>query len=501
MMKFSKLSLLILVLVMCLICSLLVACGEKSNQNDNVDSDVVTEEKEKDYKEFNIEVVKGQNFGEVKATPVGEKDGGTLYEFVVTPKKEGYEVDTFKVGGEKVPYRNGKASCIVDLDTKVEVTYKRKTNEELEKRREKVLEKMKLITGTQFRYDKDYNYSISSKDMKIDSEKLYQGMPYSNVPTLSFDAFLDFTTGKDDKGVYTVGNIMANNEKRFVWGNNCADVVYWAWSMISTTVDSAVSWEFNERYDCVYVGDFVIEDSDFAEETNGLKDTAVICQRNREDVMYEAYALMAKGDGLVFYHGGGHVIMVGEVKVARNKKGEVDGDRSYIKYYEQNAGYSEKNGVNGEKVMSSCGYDVKMTFRSLYSWNYIPITIKELIDEKYTVEKETIKDSVKKSELNASTVTQGVIESNYFISKAKMEITDKNGNVIYDKIRYRDEKTPRSFDMSWFTMNETAQYMSFTVYNDKLDFDSIPAGEYNCKVTVFLATGYSEVVRDFKFTK
>jgi hypothetical protein len=475
--------------IMCLSLCLLASCGDKGDGENKGDGN-------ENVKQYTISLEKQSPFGEVNAEAKKSQDGGTLYEFAVTPKF-GYAVKSFKINGTEFQLKDNKFECILQQDITVSVEYQRKTNEELEARRETVLKKMQQITGTQFKYDRDYDYLISQKDTHIYGGAIYQGMPYANNPTLNYDAFIeDFTTGPDANGVYEVKDVLAYD--KYIWGNNCADVVYWSWATIANSFDNITfSGYFLEKYDLVHVGDYDVLEEEISKDRP--KETIDICKRNGMQKMFEAYAMLMKGDGLMFYHPtGGHVIMAAEVKLARTDDGKIDGERSKLVYYDQNSGYSQKQGINNRTVWSSCAYQGTMTFTQLYTEGYLPITCKELMDESIEIEAETFTDSMTAEQLTKINVLRGFIDFNYYVSKAKLEITDANGNVVYSGIRYRDETKPYRVSMTWFAEKTTPSYANMEIYKP-FSIDELAAGSYHCKVDVYLSTGNVHTVRDFDF--
>ena len=151
--------------------------------------------------------------------------------------------------------------------------------------------------------------------------------------------------------------------------------------------------------------------------------------------------------------------------------------------------------------MSSTENGDKWSFTKLFDEGYLPLTCKELMDESYEIPEETVTDSLKPEQHTLMNVTRGFIESNYYFSKIRMEITDANGNAVFAANRFRDELNPRRVALSWFTQTKGTEYQQMTIYKEALNTDTLAAGSYHCKVTVWLASGNSYVVRDFDFTK
>jgi hypothetical protein len=196
----------------------------------------------------------------------------------------------------------------------------------------------------------------------------------------------------------------------------------------------------------------------------------------------------------------GHAILVKRV-IFGYTDGVIDYNKSYVIFYEQNVSYEEKGNANGIVSLSSCESSATMYFSTLFNLGYIPMTCAELADENCTVEASVVTDTLASTEFDKNSVTQGQITANYYISKVSMEITDSEGNV-QTFTRYRDETNPKSVDMSWFAQTYAVEYADIEIYkNNVLDLESLPSGTTNCKVTVYLGNGHSEVVRDFDFVK
>ena len=500
--------LLVFALVAILSIAVLVGCGGDKTDGETAQTGDVAGQQggnaDANVTKYNVGIAKGSELGKVEASALRSAGEGTVYEFTVTPKA-GYVVKTFKIGGVALEVKENKASCVLKGDAVIEVEYERKASEELEKRRQKVHDEMYLITSTYFQFDRDYDYKITSaKGAKISKDKLYRGMPYSNFPTVPYRMFVeDFTTGPDENGIYQVKNIWAEESSGAIVGNNCADAVYWAWTHISTTLDCVLSGSFSEPNGCVYVGTYKVDEKVDLDDKGGFKKTLEVCEKNGMFTMFDSYALLKKGDALMnATNGAGHIVLVSDVKIVRGSDGKVNGDRSYVVYLDQNSGYSDKPAFNGKQVQSSCSAgDEQWTLTELFNDGYIPVTCKELMDDSTPIEEEWIKDSLDESKLTTLNVLRGYIESNYYFSKIRMEITDANGNTVFAANRYRDELNPKRVALSWFKETNGTEYKDKVIYDSALNMDALASGTYNCKVTVWLASGNSYVARDFQFTK
>lgn len=495
--------------------------------------------------QYKVTVVDSIPLGTLNQIYTGKNGTVTGYKLQITPQ-EGYYVRAMTVNGVGYKVTDNATNVMLSADAELKITYARKTNDELASRRNEVLAKMKLITRTKYKFSETYtNYSISSEklltvyDKRIVEGSLldttiyytYWGMPYSSMPTVSYEAFMkDFVTGQDSNGVNIIGKNLdvshvdaSGTEKLYLYGNNCADVVYWSWATVANTMNCAVSYGFNENFGCVKVGPYTIDAKYYDNKGYFLhadqiaqNPTGNICADNGKQTMFESYALLMPGDALVSYSPyAGHVIMAGEttegngisVYVKRNSDGSIDGENSYIMYNDQNSGYHEAaeqttGSFSRYYTYSSCMWNNKKTFDSLFNECYIPMTCKELLDDEIAVEKTVITESLDPKELDSvEDVTTGSVSANYYVSRIEMVITNKDTGVKSTYIRYMDEKNLQGFDYSVFAYDYYLSYKHVSVYEDVFDANSLVSGNYNCKVTLDVANGTTEVVRDFDFTK
>ncbi len=496
---FGKFAVLLLALIMCFSVCLLASCENGSGDKDGDE----TTDKQNDTPAKNYEVKVESNFplGEVAFEAKSGKDGGTLYEFVVTPKV-GYAVQSFKVDGTEVALADNKAEYVLKQDATVTVEYCRKNSAELQRRQQLVVDKITQYVDTYFKYDKDYTYNLGSREIVLKAGKLHGGLPYTAYSSISPDVFLDFAISKDNKGIYTLSFPMGYDP--FYWGGSCGNASYWAWAAISPTIRFSYSRDMIEQNGVYPVG--VWEYDPTTDIKGGLwQDTVDICNRNTIDVMAEAYAMMNKGDAMQYNSeaGGNHVVTVTEVRVIKNKNGKVNPQNSFIRYSDQHGGYKDRTGHDGTYVYSSCDYNTKLTFAQVFKKGYLPMTCIELLDDSTPIAKAEFKESVEASKLNKRYVTSGYVETNYAITKVVMVITDANGAEVYKATRYGLEHSPARLAYSLFTSNDYKNKYDKVehtgTYNDKLDLTALPTGKLRCVVTAHVSNGESSVVRDFTF--
>ena len=228
------------------------------------------------------------------------------------------------------------------------------------------------------------------------------------------------------------------------------------------------------------------------------RETKRITEHNGPEVMYESYAQVRLGDGVVYWNDGyGHSrVCVSDAVVVRDENGKINPDYSYIEMTEQGVETIDDT----LKTYTSWRHHWKYTFANLYKGYYVPFTIKEFL----TGEFEDIDlQYVDGSSDSRWSLTAGTITCNYSIDSVSMLIADDEGNVVFDhrlfttvcRNTYGDGSTHararapyKSFDMSNFA-SALQQLMAFQ------------QGEsYHATITANLSTGDSIVVNDFGFT-
>ncbi len=254
-----------------------------------------------------------------------------------------------------------------------------------------------------------------------------------------------------------------------MFGNDCADSIYWALSQISAEVnyvltkDAASNMGSNGLYP---VGGYTLAST-----------TADICAANGKDVIYEAYAQTKLGDTLL---GTGHIRLAAEnAYVFRDADGKIDPARSYLLLHEQGMPTKDLN-----KNHSSCQVFGKYTFQQLFANNYVPQTIKA-----YTQGEDKIEVSTTNTATDKSGVCAGTVSSNYRLNNVTVKITDSTGAVVFEKTQF-----PLN--------NNTSNTDSYALSNFQADLNqvSLTAGaEYTYEVFVFVS-GESVSVQSFKFT-
>lgn len=358
-----------------------------------------------------------------------------------------------------------------------------------------------------------YSFKVGSGDPSIDAEsyistlepgKIYSGLPYTHGSGDEL-SFADFGE-KMDNGVLRMNNLElplisggggsknANNIARI--GNDCADAVFAAWAVAASSISFPGAANMTPKNGCIPVGEYKTVDGSVA--TYGT--TKDLCVENGEEVMFAAYALLQKADGLsVNTKGSGaHAMLVSEVHVVKNGEA-IDPGASYVLVHEQTSKYFDKGETRydealGQDVFVMGGVDRKYTFQRLFNAGYLPVTCQEFIDEA-PLAAEEVTDSEEGFEMNRARMFAGAISSNYSIMAVTVEVVDRDGQVVQHATCYNGDSNRKLFLLSRFEEELEQKVMS-----GRLNVFSLPAGEYTCRFVTRLSTGAAPVAREFTFT-
>ncbi len=357
-----------------------------------------------------------------------------------------------------------------------------------------------------------YSFKVGSGDPTMDADKyvstlepgkIYSGLPYTHGAG-DAETFAQFGNYLEN-GVLRMHSISPdllngsggtnkkNNTARI--GNDCADAVYAAWSRVSNSVTFPNAANMTPKYGCIPVGDYETVDETAADY--GI--TKDMCKQNGEAVMFAAYALLQKADGLtVNTKGGAHAMLVSQVNVVKNGD-EIDPEESYVLVHEQtskyfNAGETRWEESLGQEVYVMGGVDRKYTFQKLYKAGYLPVTCQEFIDSA-PLEKETVTDSEENIPLDAQTLFAGALISNYRICWVRAEIVNDQGNVLQQATCFGG-----GGDRNIFLLERFENPLEQPVLNGQLNLAELPKGAYTFRLVCRLSTGLEQVARTVSIT-
>ena len=352
--------------------------------------------------------------------------------------------------------------------------------------------------------DENLIYSLDSQrdnglKLYIIEGRIYQGVPYSYAVGTQ-DSFLEYAGEPDKDGVYTISGLEATalNYESYGGrvGNDCSAVVTNAWSQIGTSFDSSRSCEMSEAHGVIPLGDYNFNPA--INESNGnITNTSVCTISNGALTMYNAYALLQKGDCLFYVEDSGtnHSRMVVDVNVVYAGN-IIDGTKSTVTVLEQTRKFYNKQNSYihpelNKEVFKIGGVDEVYTFAQLFSSTYLPVTIKEFHDPS-PVDKPWVKDSVETP--TKDNLFTGSITSNWYIDCVTVTIADEEGNTVQEVTGRARRRYNKNFQMERFVTENPGACLG------SVDLSKLDAGNYKCTITARLTTGEKFLARTFDFT-
>ena len=359
-----------------------------------------------------------------------------------------------------------------------------------------------------------FSFKNGSGDPSVDREKyitvlepgkIYAGLPYTHgggddvsfaqLGELMQNGVLSMDRINADLLSGSGGTTKVNNIARI--GNNCADAVFAAWSVVSSSITFANAANMTPKNGCIPVGDYKTVD----DTVNHYGITRDICMENGEDVMYASYAQLQIADGLSVNteKSGAHAMLVAQVNVVRDGD-KIDPQESYVLIHDQTGSYFKKgekywDDALGSDVYIMGGVDRKYTFQRLFNAGYLPVTCKEFIDPS-PLPVEIVTDSEAEMELNYHSLFDGVIMSNYWIVSVTAQILDSSGSVVQQGTCYNGDKNRNIFYLPRFT-SELEQ----SVINGTMKPYMLERGDYTLRLHCRLSTGAEFLAREITFTK
>ena len=201
--------------------------------------------------------------------------------------------------------------------------------------------------------------------------------------------------------------------------------------------------------------------------------SANVTAHNGVEKLYEAYASLDKGD--ILYKqidGSGHTRMVSKVEVKKSVAGKILPSRSFVYCLEQTNAWADN------KKESTWFIDRKYTFEELNSTNFTPYTLCIYHEENPKIYDAYIMMTGKNTENTIKKMLAGTIESTFPLNAVRATITDANGNVVSEALKYD------------FSSNYKIALRDMTY---KLGADKLPAGSYTFKLQAAIARGSWDV--------
>ncbi|MBQ4037410.1 MAG: hypothetical protein IJC84_04720 [Clostridia bacterium] len=268
------------------------------------------------------------------------------------------------------------------------------------------------------------NWYLERYDHEYKVGSYYGGIPYAGD---SGNVYKWLVYYDEETGVLDSKHIPGGGPQSIFF--QCSSFAFSAWGRVSNSMTWEGTHNITEHTGIIKIGEYTT-DSAIYDYHKQKRYTTEICENNGEQAMFRSYAKLLPADGVANYLPiGGHVLLIKEVQTVKNTTG-IDGNESYVIFYEQSSARVWKTQKNGVKYLAQRGIDRKFTFKELFDKGYLPFGVKELygLDP---VEKAVAGMTLKKDTVSAEELCGASVTSNYAISTIHIDVTDKNGNTVY----------------------------------------------------------------------
>ena len=307
----------------------------------------------------------------------------------------------------------------------------------------------------------------------LDEGIVYGGLPYISFGTGNVYRLMDYMD--ESNGVVNMEDAGANP---LLFGNQCANGSYVGWARVINSAPLIPTSNITEINDFLRLGNYTYPNT--LQEYNADYGTDEICRNNGENTMFESYALLKAGDGIVYFTSAGHVVMISQdAVVVKNDDGTINADESYVLVIDQTPGWEKATAESGDFYTYQRNVDAKWTFRDLYKGNYLPFTFKEWTGED-PIEETEVKFSHTGDTITESLLFSGKVTSIYYIFDIYAQIFDSKGNEVF-KIASRTNRS-HAKELKFYRAGETVEMWGSL---EKLKEDET----YTVKIYAQLGTG------------
>lgn len=253
---------------------------------------------------------------------------------------------------------------------------------------------------------------------------IYGGLPYITLSHGNIYRLMDYMD--PETGVVDVTSAGRNQN---LFGNQCSFASYWGWGRVINSPNFGWTQNMTQANGFLRLGSYT-----YADNLTGFSDaygTPHIISENGAETMYESYALLKAGDGIVYYTTAGHVVMIAQdAHVEYGPDGKIDPAKSYVIIIDQAGTWTNGQNEEGDSFVYAANNDAKWTFLYLKERNYIPFTFAEWLGtdpiEETEISYSHTGDTISMDQLYGSKVT-----CNYGIADIYAIIRDNKGNEVY----------------------------------------------------------------------
>ena len=357
------------------------------------------------------------------------------------------------------------------------------------KHKDMTVAEMRELVVSFFRYaktalwtpDSDFYYIRNAKGKEDEMLKgtVYGGLPYIGIASGNIYRLMDYMD--EETGVVDMAGITRNPK---LFGNQCSIGSYWGWARVINSAKHDWTGNMVVSNGFLRVGPYTYDDK-LENITSPNANSVAICEANGKQVMFQSYAQLQPGDGLVYYTTAGHVVMCSCQAHVEYIEGtdQIDGENSYITIIHQAQKWLEGTGESGDAYLYKSGVDEKQTFEKLFSSHYLPFTFAEF-QGTHPIEETKCTFSIPENHVTVTRLFTGIVTSNYGISDVYAVVRDGQGKEIY---RHAVRAVQANVRQQQFVRNEP-NACSWGELNLE------PDGEYTVEITVQLGTGERHTV-------
>ena len=310
-------------------------------------------------------------------------------------------------------------------------------------------------------------FNTAGRDKQFDYKPgvAYGGLLYSGAGSGLFQ-FLEYYN--TETGLLNYPG--TGDELRKAIGSGCADSLLWSWGTVANSFSSGYYPSVMvQQNGYLPVGNYTYDPNLKSYYMLSTKD---IIEKNGKNVILDAYTKVLPADALISSSADHAMMAIEEPKVVYLSDGTIDTTNSYIVIQDQRGGRNSTSFYEildgSETIYFNSATYLKMTFDTLLSKNYIPVTLAEFTGAK-AYDKATVTTQGKTCE-KLKDLQNVMIESNYPIAFISAILVDKNGNESeLDKILFHGangDGPAKTYNLSqWETLHtlETTNYKSIKI--------------------------------------
>ena len=268
------------------------------------------------------------------------------------------------------------------------------------------------------------HFSNNSMPDRLEEGVVYGGLPYIGLACGNIYRVLDYMdpeTGVVD--MQRAGRVAKH------FGNQCAYGAHQGWSRVINSADYTGTHSMTEVKGFYRLGAYSYRDS--VHRFDEAYGTDEVTRENGAETMYQSYAELKKGDGIVYYTTAGHVVMIsGDAHVEKKADGSIDPDKSYVTVIDQTPHWGKGTTEGGDAYTYQQNVDAKWNFSKLFKEHYLPITFGEWLGTN-PIEETEVKYSFSGESMTADDLFGSKVTSNYHINDIYAVIKDKKGNEVF----------------------------------------------------------------------